>query len=436
MRFRFTKSTLDALDAPGSDRAYYADTETRGLRLAVFASGTKVFYLYVKVEGRPERIKLGAFPDLSVQAARSLAQSRKGEIAHGRNPAQERREKLAEATFGELFEAFMTRHAKPKRRSWAEMQSKFDRYLKPLAHRKATTLAQSDFAKLHSKISRDHPTTANRVLALASSVFGRVRKWGDWLHPNPCAGIELNDEGDGRKRHLKGDELRRFMLALLAEPNETIRDYVLVSLLTGARRGNVLRMRWSELDLGTAEWSVPITKSGEPQTIPLPPEAVAILKQRLASREGPFVFPASRSDSKRGHLHGTQKGWLRILEGARSIGIAEALKAKGVNPPTNIKDLYRAATVTGIDPDDFAIRDLRIHDLRHTLAMWQVKTGASLVVIKDTLGHRDIKTTLTYARGEVDPIRSAMNRATSAMMTEAGQGKSADVCQLRVRRAK
>ncbi len=210
---------------------------------------------------------------------------------------------------------------------------------------------------------------------------------------NPAIGIKRNKE-KSRDRFIQGDELPRFFEAVAKEENEAIRDYVLISLLTGARRANVLAMRWQDINFERAEWRIEETKNGTPQTVALSPEAVEILLNRKPSDNEVFVFPGS---GKAGHLMEPKKGWKRILERA------------------------------GID-------NLRIHDLRRTLGSWQAKTGASLAIIGKSLNHKNQNTTAIYARLDLDPVRDSVNKATSAMMQAAGLKDGADVMQLKKKR--
>ncbi len=397
MRLNLTKAAVERLPIPPSDREYHADTKMPGLRVCVWASGKRVFYLYRKIAGRPERIKLGVFPDLSVEAARAKAQSLAGKIAQGENPAFSRRQLAAEATFGELFDWYLEHHAKAHKRSWRDDESKFRLHLFNLARRKISSLTRRDFAGIHSAITKKgQAATANRVLALASSVFGTAIRAEKWSGINPCAGIQQNKEVS-RDRFLRGDELRKFLESVNAEANETIRDYVLVSVLTGARRGNVVAMRWDQIDLDAAEWRIPAehSKNGTVLTLPLAPPVVQILRQRRADENGEWVFAASRADSKCGYLRGTQRAWQRILDRA---GIA----------------------------------DLRLHDLRHTFASWQVRTGASLHLIGKTLGHLDAKSTAIYANVDLDPMRASVERATAAMLAEGATRPSLNVAPIRI----
>jgi len=390
---RFTKTKVAALPKPARDRLWYSDTVVAGLTLAVYASGKRVYFVYKKINGRPERIRLGESPALTVETARKRANQIIGQIASGANPAQSRRELTAENTFGQLA-ALYFEHAKANKRSWAKDQGKFDRYLQRLGARKLSALTTRDFADVHQKITRaGHPTGANRVLSLASAIFGEARKSGAWRGDNPCKGIARNREHH-RKRFLRGDELRAFLTSVQAEPNTTMRDMVMTALLTGARRGNVQQMRWNEIRFDLGEWRIPAVKAkaGEVLVIPLVLQVLSILRERQQNATGEFVF-ASERDGKHGYFQGTGKAWARILARA-------------------------------------GISDLRVHDLRHAFASWQVNTGTSLAVVGASLGHQSSVATSRYAHVAADPVRESVTRATSAMLAEGTSQASAVIVPL------
>ncbi len=96
--------------------------------------------------------------------------------------------------------------------------------------------------------------------------------------------------------------------------------------------------------------------------------------------------------------------------------------------------LIRARKVAAdleIDTNGSRLPDLRIHDLRRTLGSWQAKTGASLVVIGKSLNHKSTSTTAIYARLDLDPVRHAVNTATSAMLEAGGLKKTAEIKPLK-----
>lgn len=393
-RINFTKATLDGLPLPASgQRATYHDAKTPGLQLRLTATGVKTFSVFRRVRGGdPERVTLGRYPAMSIEQARRLALDASAAMEAGENPAESKRLARAERSFGDLFAEYLERHAKPRKRTWREDQQRFEQYLrKPLAGKKVSAVDRQAIAAVHSAITRaGHSAVANRVLALVSSVFGWAISAG-LCNDNPARGIKRNPE-KSRDRFLQSDELPRFFAALAEEPNETIRDYLLISLLTGARRTNVLGMRWADVSLERGEWHIPMTKNGTPQTVTLTPEALEILARRQAANTdgSAFVFPGP---GKTGHLVEPKKGWQRILEKAE-------------------------------------LADLRIHDLRRTIGSWQAKTGASLAIIGKSLNHKNPATTAIYARLDLDPVRESMERATSAMLAAAGVKDSAKVVKL------
>jgi integrase len=390
-KFNFTKAAIEALPSPEKGWRYYYDLKVQGLGIGIGSSGKKSFILYRKINGRPERITLGRYPDLTIEQARGKASEINSDIAKGLNPSELKRGQKVELTFAGLFAEYLERHAKPNKKTWMEDLSYFKAYLaKPLGNKKLSVIDRSNIAAIHSSITKaGHATTANRVKALISSVYGWAISVGLW-QINPATGIRLNKE-KSRDRFLQGDELPRFFQALADEQNETMRDYFLLSLLTGARRANVLAMRWSDVNLDRAEWRIEETKNGTPHTVALSPEAVEVLRNRKPMERSTFVFPGS---GKSGHLEEPKKGWKRILERA-------------------------------------GIEDLRIHDLRRTLGSWQAKTGASLAIIGKSLNHKNQSTTAIYARLDLDPVRDSVNTATNAMLTAAGLKVGGNVMQFK-----
>lgn len=374
-KLNFTKAALLKAPAPAKGkRDYYYDQKEQGLQMAVTPGGSKSFYLYKRVDGRPERILLGRFPDISVENARKLAAEAKGKIAGGKNPQKERRAIRAEMTFEALFGNYMTKYSKVHKRSWRYDEREVNKFLSHWFKRKISSIDRAEVERLHAKIGKENGTTqANRLLERIRSIFNKAIDWG-WEGTNPAAGIKKYKE-KSRDRFLQPDELPRFFEALENEPNETARDFFMVSLLTGARKSNVLAMRWKDINFHAATWRIEETKNGEAQTVHLPSQAVELLKARKLESDSPWVFPGS---GKSGHLADPKKAWTRILREA-------------------------------------GIEDLRIHDLRRTLGSYQAATGANGYIIGKSLGHKSQQSTAIYARLNLDPVRESVNKATDAM---------------------
>lgn len=324
---------------------------------------------------------------MTIEQARGKAASINAALAQGENPAEKQRSRKAEMTLDELKEEYLTRCAIFNKRP-DKPRDNYRLYLSHWGKRKLSSIKTHEVQALHVKLGTERgKVTANIALKLLHVMFNKaINEWRIWKGENPAHGIKKFPE-KSRDRYLQADELPRFLRAVAEEPNDTLRDYLLMSLLTGARRANVLAMRWEEINFERNEWRIPDTKNGTPQSIPLTAEAVAILKARLETYgQKQYVFPGT---GKSGHLVEPKTGWGRILKSAD-------------------------------------IKELRIHDLRRTLGSWQAATGASLSIIGKTLNHKNLSSTAIYARLSLDPVREAMNKATNAMLTAAGIEKMTD----------
>ncbi|MFZ4539349.1 tyrosine-type recombinase/integrase [Propionivibrio sp.] len=399
---RFTKETLQALPTPEpGKRVVYLDSKTTGLQLRVTATGAKTFSIYRRIKGgQPERVTLGRFPAMTIEQARKLAARVNAEIEEGSNPAQVKRVMKGEPTFAELFKEYGERHG-CKKLSWHTDQCNYANHLQSLAPLKVTTIKREAISRLMSDMEKAGlaGATQNNIRALISTIYGRAIEWG-YATANPVIGIKTRSKVK-RDRFLQADELPRFFQSLAEESNETLRDYILLALLTGARRANLLAMQWTEVNLNDSVWRIPRTKNGDPQNVTLSPEAVTILNARkeVADNVEVFVFPGIGAS---GHIEEPKKAVIRVMERA---GIP-----------------YGRKTPNGVT----------LHDLRRTLGSWQAKTGASLAIIGKSLNHQSQQTTMIYARLDLDPVRASVNTATAAMMEAGGLKPVADIVPLRM----
>jgi len=371
----FLKSALSKTPPAQKGRKdYYYDTKEKGLMLAVTSAGTKTFYLYKRIDGKPERLLLGRFPDISIENARKAAMAAKGEIAVGKNPQRAKQAIRAEMTFHALFTQYMEKYSKVHKKSWAYDEREVNKFLKHWFKRKISSITKAEVERLHAKLGRENGTyQANRLLERIRSIFNKAAGWG-WEGVNPAVGIKKFKE-KSRDRFLQPDELPRFFEALASEPNDAARDFFMISLLTGARKSNTLAMRWSDLNFTTETWRIEETKNAEPQTVHLPKQAMEILTKRKWESESAWVFPGKGAT---GHLADPKKAWMRILKEAE-------------------------------------IENLRIHDLRRTLGSYQAATGANGYIIGKSLGHKSQQSTAIYARLNLDPVRASVNKATDMM---------------------
>lgn len=384
-RFAFSKNRLDDLPVPENGRRYVYDTKTAGLALCTTAAGCKTFYFCRRINGPYQRLLIGRWPGLSVEQARREAARLTGQIAEGINPQDRKQAARGETTLGQLWEHFLAVHARPhkKPRSCREDERLYGRHLAQWANRKLSAVHKTDVQRVHTAIGRNTPYEANHVLALAHTLFEHARDLG-FEGPNPADGIRRFKE-TARERFLQADELPRFFKALRKEPSTKHRDFFLICLFTGARRGNVQAMRWADVNLDRGTWTIPDTKANKPQTVVLTAPAVVILRSREVEAAGAeWVFPGRRDGRFLGE---PGKVWKKVLARA-------------------------------------GIQDLRIHDLRRTLGSWAAAGGVSLPIIGAALGHHDFSTTQIYARLSLDPVRGAIEATVQTMLAVGGQGRA------------
>lgn len=395
-RFNFTVKRLADLPAPTSGRTWFHDETVPGLAVRVTHTGHASYYHYRKLDGRPVKFCIGDVAAVTLDDARKVAASRNAKYAAGENIVNEKRERREGLTFGDAWQWHLEHHSKPHNRTWERDQQRHDVYLSKWDNRPIADIGGDDVAALLVKIGNKAVTrdgkayggkiSANRVRALVSAIFNSARKGLGFEGSNPANATRKFRE-TSRQRYLQPDETPRFFEALNAEP-PLIRDFFAMLLYTGARRGNVMAMAWADVDLQSATWRIPMTKTGLPLSLPLTAQAVDILKERHrvnAASETPslYVFPSRRKAGKFPHFAEPKIAWDRIRERAGLAG-------------------------------------MKIHDLRHSRASSMVNAGASLPVVGAMLGHLSTQTTRRYAHLSLETVRAAA-AAGDAAMTAAAQ---------------
>jgi integrase len=391
-KYNFTKVFIESLKIPkAGQRSYYKDAKVNGLEIMVTSSGHKSFKVTKKKEGKFIRITLGGYPDLSVENARKKALEVNTQLVQGVNPNEERNQLRKEMVFGDLFALYMERYSKKFKRSWKYDEREVNKFLSHWFRKKISEIKNQEIRLLHEKIrDKNGLYQANRLLERVRAIYNKAIEWG-YKGENPADNIKKFKE-TSRDRFIQPDELPRIFKALENETNEVTRDYIYISLYTGARKANVLAMRWDEINFTTKEWRIPKTKNGDAVSLPLIKEAIEILKERkkqnakieLEDLQREYVFPSVASKS--GHLTDPKKAWYRILKEAQ-------------------------------------VKNLRLHDIRRTLGSYQAITGASLPIIGKSLGHKSSQATQIYSRMNLDPVRESMEKAISLIGKYGGNKK-------------
>jgi integrase len=433
---KITKRLVDGVKLPAHGRSHLWDTEVKGFFLRTYPGGRKVYALKYRVGRVQKTYTIGVHGSpWTAEEARDEAIDALGRIRDGEDPAAEKKAAREALTVGELIDAYLRDgpSTKPAKRAttWTNDASTLKRHVLPLVGRKiAMSVTKAEAASvvtqvMAGKTAVDERSNKKRGRARVRGGRGAARatrltaaamySWG-LEHgllkgANPFAAVKLAT-APVRERFLSREEAGRLLDAIQAQEragklSKAFGDALRLLLLTGARKSEVLGLRWSEVDFGRGLLSLPPerTKAGGhlgERRIVLSPPALEILSRRQADAEAtrkraeeekdepvetsPYVFPAARGE---GHAIGLRKAF---------------------------KDVCTAAELDGV----------RVHDLRHSFASFAIADGASLFLVGKLLGHANARTTERYAHLSSDPLRDAANLIGKRLMPAASAGEGSE----------
>jgi integrase len=390
---KLTKRSVESLRPTESDRFVWDDSQP-GFGVRVPPSGRRSFIVqYRTAEGRQRRRVVGRFPVMTVEQARRAAREWLVSAQRGGDPAEGIDISRQAASLGELCDRYIEEHGELHKKASSLYEDKrlIKARIKPaLGSRKAASINQSDVQSLHRGMKAT-PYQANRVLALLSTIYSRTegelrRGRPDWL--NPCRGVNRFKE-EKRRRYLAPAELARLGEALsvaeakgLAEPEAIAAIRLLI--FTGCRRSEILSLEWDEVDIENRQQHLPDSKSGA-KDVQLPPPAIEVLLSLTRKPKNPYVITGRRKGS---HLTDVKGPWSRI------------------------RDLA-------------GLKELRLHDLRHSFASVGAGAGLSLPIIGALLGHSQPATTARYAHLARNPLQEAAD-LVGQRLADAMKGDRAD----------
>ena len=355
-----SKRTVDGLSVESGGKVFW-DRELPGFGVRVYPSGRKVYVAQSRGPAGIKRLSLGRHGETTAEEARKQAASAIARIKTGEDPAATPSEDTF--TVADLAERYMEGHVKVHcnaHTQWIYAGSLRNHILPALGTKAVASVGREEVAALHYRM-RETPRAANRALMVLSKMFSLAAAWGV-ASPggNPCRFVLRYKEGH-RERFLTGDEYRRVGLALreleAGSPAQARAAAALrLIMLTGCRAGEVLTLKWSDVDRKAGEIRLRDAKTGA-RMVPLTPAAVEVLAGVRRVRRSPWVFPGKRPDR---HLRHLNPYWHRVRERA-------------------------------------GVEDVRIHDLRHSFASRALAVGLALPMIGRLLGHTDIGSTARYA---------------------------------------
>jgi integrase len=353
----------------------YIDAKCKGLDVIVTNAGNRNYYFrYTDLLGIQRSRKLADTRLLTLQEARQMVIHYQRSLLMRIDPfaAEVSSVSSNELTLAAFIDGYYLPHVKSYKRSWKTDESLLRNHIVP----RFGALPMIDFKREHlvtlmrSQMDSHEPASINRLVVMLRYIFNLAIKWEiDGIVKNPTTGVDLLPVDNKRERFLTDTESQALMQAVKDSDNKMLYPIILMLLLTGARKREVLDAQWHEFDFEQRDWRITKTKLGRARHVPLS-DGVIDLLQQLPKLEGcPWVFP---------------------------------------NPKTGIPfdnmfcSWNTARKKAGLDT-------LRIHDLRHSYASFLANNGIGLYEIQKLLGHTQIKTTQRYAHIYHETLVKATN---------------------------
>jgi integrase len=377
---KLTKAVIDN-NIPKEKNYFVWDTEIKGFGCQILKGGKKtyVFYYHSPLTRKKAYIKIGCHGNITVDFARNKAKTLSASVASGIDPREEKKEKLIEqkqlTLFSDFFKVFKEKHIDRYKGKGPYNNMGYARrnILPYFGKKKLEEISARDIRQFLDSLSHIS-TTANRCFSLLRVAFGKAEEWG-YLPPgsNPCPGVRKYKENK-KQRFLSSLELAKLEEALAQQEKERPSSACIVNairllLYTGCREGEVLNLKWESIHIKDCYVYLDDTKVGE-DARPLNPKAINVLNSLPPKEGNPYIFYGKVPGQQLKNIYVT---WRNILKKA-------------------------------------GIKDLRIHDLRHSFASFALKQGVDLYTVSKLLGHKNIATTTRYAHLELEHLKEATNK--------------------------
>lgn len=378
---------------PEAKKFEVMDTELDGFGVRVSPKGKIAFIIRWSLRSRDGCETLGAFPKMTVAAARKKAAAHLGMVANGEDPRLEKKRLRAAQTVKEFMKDWLGKHvsqlSKKTIKDYTRIVTKV--ILPPLGTRLVADVTEKDALELHQSLA-EHPRSANMALSVLSSAMSTAEEWKQRpRHTNPCMDVIRYDEED-RIRFLDEQEMAAFAawLDMNEEKHAMPISQLRLLFMTGARPAEVKKLEWAWVDLEACVIRIPKgshktgRKTQSVRLVALGPNAVELLKGRAKRKLSKWVFPG-----KKGPYAGLECWWQR----RRKTELAK-----------------------------MGLGDFRIYDLRHTFATKARLEGLDLDDVGDLLGHTTSRQTRRYAHIVPTKLRKDVGTVEGAMVAKTTAG--------------
>jgi integrase len=294
---KLTAAFVERIKPDPSKRVEIPDTIVVGLYLTVQPSGHRSWCVRYRHARRPRKYTIGAYPAVSLAAAREAARAALEQVAKGMDPAAAKAARRGAATFRAVATRYIDVYAKAHQRSWRETQRVLQKEVIPVwGSREFDSISRADVNELlHDVLARGAPYTSNRLLDYLRRLWGWAIDEGYCEH-SPCDRVRRKAPEVKRDRVLADAEIRIVWQAWQQQgwPWGPMQKLLLA---TGQRLREVTEMHWSELDLEAKLWTIgrERTKSDRTQLVPLSELAIETIASLPRFAGSPFVFPSQRA---------------------------------------------------------------------------------------------------------------------------------------------
>ena len=331
----------------------------KGLLLRVAPSGRKTFYYRYRYAEKSRRYKLGTYPTLSLADARDKVREYSQKVAEGIDPAEEKKARINKerVTLGQYIERFKRGYIKRKLKS--STQNTYSARLNKVKSDKvfsSTNISDVTRAMVKEFLDNEainYPTNANRLHSILSKMFNEAKEDG-LIKENPIKGLKKSAKENSRDVRYTDDDIKAIWGALDSE-HKSMSGLIKMLLITGQRLGETSRMKWTDVNIDDAVWTI----------------------------------PKSETKSDRTHVVPLSKMALNVLKDMQTINGASEWVFASIQDP--VKPLSHFKTATDRIRSATKLSDFRFHDLRHIVATNMIdKLGIEFIHVGKVLNHKGL----------------------------------------------
>jgi integrase len=300
-------------------------------------------------------------------------------------------ESLKNRKFSDAIEKYLRQVLPEKPRNSRNVEQHLKWWQEQLGNRLLTDVTAKDIAECRDKLLKEPthhnknraPATVIRYLSSLSSVFETIIKEWHWVEKNPVKLIRKPTVSNARTRFLSEEECQKLLTCCKESRNPYLYSIVVIALTTGMRRGEILGIRWQDIDFDKKLVMLPKTKNGSIRYVPIVGIAFQVIKNLF---EQEFIIDSSFQ----------------------------------IFPSLNLERYLDIRTAWLFALKRAGITNFNFHDLRHSCASFLAMSGATQRDIAEILGHRDLRMTHRYSHLTQNHLAEALERATEKFILKEG----------------